>query len=139
MINERHRTYISNSRAYRCADANSDLNPVIANIKIYLKVKKCSKRKPTFSLDALHNPEIGAEFSKHVLKKISQTQRKQDPQSQRTNIKTSMTMAANKVIPKKSKKIKQPHWITDEIKQLMEKRRKYKTDPDQYKEIHKEI
>ena len=42
-------------------------NPVIANIKIYLKVKKCSKQKPTFSLDALHNPEIGAKFSKHVL------------------------------------------------------------------------
>ena len=48
-------------------------------------------------------------------------------------------MAANKVIPKKSKKIKQLHWITDKIKQLMEKRRKYKTDPNQYKEMHKEI
>ena len=48
-------------------------------------------------------------------------------------------MAANKVIPKKSKKIKQRYWITDEIKQLMEKRRKYKTDPYRYKEIHKEI
>ena len=62
MINEGHRTYISNARAYPGADANSDHNPVIANIKIYLKVKKCSKRKPTFSLDALHNPEIGAKF-----------------------------------------------------------------------------
>ena len=104
MVNERHRTYISNARAFPGADANSDYNQVIANIKIYLKVKKCSKRKPTFSLDALHNPEIGAKFSKHVLEKISQTQRKQDPQSQWTNIKTSITMAANKVIPKKLKK-----------------------------------
>ena len=116
MINERYWTYISNARAYPGADANSDHNPVIANIKIYLKVKKCSKRKSTFSLDALHNSEIGLKFSEHVLQKISQTQRKQNPQSQWTNIKTSITMAANKVIPKISKKIKQPHWITNEIK-----------------------
>ena len=79
MINERHRTYISNARDYPGADANSDHNSVIANIKIYLKVKKCSKRKPTFSLDALHNPDIGAKFSKHVLENISQTQRSRIP------------------------------------------------------------
>ena len=79
MINERYWTYIFNARAYPGADANSDHNPVIANIKIYLKVKKCSKRKPTFSLDALHNFEIGAKFTKHVLEKSSLAQRKQDP------------------------------------------------------------
>ena len=43
MINERYRTYISNARPYPGADANSDHNPVSANIKIYLKVKKMLK------------------------------------------------------------------------------------------------
>jgi len=34
MINERYRSSVSNARAYPGADANSDHNPVIANIKI---------------------------------------------------------------------------------------------------------
>ena len=105
MINESYRTYISNAKAYPGADANSDHNPVIANIKIYLKVKKRSKRKSTFSLNALHNREIGTKFSKYFLEKISQTQKKQDPQSQWTNIKTSINKAANKVIPKNQRKL----------------------------------
>ena len=72
MINERYRTYISNARPYVGTNANSDHNSVIANIKIYLKVKKQSKRKSTFSLNTLHIPEIGTKFSKHFLKIISQ-------------------------------------------------------------------
>ena len=79
MINERYRNYISNTRVYPGADASSDHNSLIANIKIHLKVKKRSKRKPTFSLDSLHDPKIGTKFSTHVLEKISQTQREQDP------------------------------------------------------------
>jgi len=34
MINERYRSSVSDARAYPGADANSDHNPVIANIKI---------------------------------------------------------------------------------------------------------
>ena len=62
MINERYRTYISNTRACPRDDTNSDHNPVIANIKIYLKAKKRLKWKSTISLDGLRNSEIGTNF-----------------------------------------------------------------------------
>ena len=48
-------------------------------------------------------------------------------------------LTANKSIPEQSKKIKQPHWTNDEIKNLWYQRRQSKTDQEKYNRIHKEI
>jgi len=120
------------------ADANSDHNPVTTNIKIYLRALKHPKRKPRFVLDTLKNPDISADFSKAVFENLPKNQIQENSQIQWTNLKTSIITAANNVIPKKSK-IKQPHWITDEIKSLLPKRRQFKSDQEKYKKIDKEI
>jgi len=139
MINERYRSSVSNARAYPGADANSDHNPVIATIKIYLMALKHPKRKPRFLLDTLKNPENGADFSKAVFERLPKIQIEENSQIQWTNLKTSVITAANNVIPKESKKIKQPHWVADEIKSLFHKRRQFKSDQEKYKRIDKEI
>jgi len=70
MINERYRSSVSNARAYPGADANSDHNPVIANIKNYLRALKHLKRKPKFVLDTLKNSDISADISKAVIENL---------------------------------------------------------------------
>jgi len=124
MINERYRSSVSNASAYPGADGNSDHNPVIANIKIYLRALKHPKRKPRFLLDTLKNPDISADFSKAVFENLPKNQIEENSQIQWTNLKTSAITAANNVISKESKKIKQPHWVTDEIKSLLHKTKK---------------
>jgi len=139
MINERYRCSVSNARAYPGVDANSDHNPVIANINIYLRDLKHPKRKPRFVLDTLKNLDISADFSKAVFENLPKNQIKENSQIRWTNLKTSVITAANNVIPKESKKIKQPHWVTDEIKCLLHKRRQFKSGQEKYKRIDKEI
>ena len=109
MINERYRSSVSNARAYPGADANSDHNPVIANIKIYLRALNHTKRKPRFVLDTLKTPDISADFSTAVFENLPKNHIQENSQIQWTNMKTSIITAANNVIPNESKKIKQPH------------------------------
>ena len=136
MINER---YQSNARAYPGADANSDHTAVIANIKIHLRVLKRLKQKPSFLLDSLKNAKINTNFSKTALENFPKYQAKENFHNQWINPKMSIITAANKLISKESKIIKQPHCVTDEIINLLHKRRETKSDPENYSMIQKEI
>jgi len=107
----------------------TDRNPVTANTKIYLRVLKHPKRKPRFLLDILKYPDVSANFSKAVFENLPKNQIEENSQIQWTNLKTSIITAANNTITKESKKIKQHHWITDEIQSLLHKRRQF--NPDQ--------
>ena len=56
-----------------------------------------------------------------------------------TNLKTSIITGANKFIPQESKKIKQPHWVTDKIKNFLRKRRESKSYPEKYSEYKRKL
>ena len=56
-----------------------------------------------------------------------------------TNLKTSIIIGANKFIPQESKKIKQPHWVTDKIKNFLRKRRESKSYPEKYSEYKRKL
>ena len=89
--------------------------------------------------DTLQNPDISTNLSQAVFENLPKKQVEENSQIQWTNLKTSVITAANNVVPKESKKIKQPHWVTDEIKNLLHKRRQFKSDQEKYKRIDKEI
>jgi len=91
--------------------------------KFISRALKHPKRKPRFVLDTLKNPDISADFSKAVFENLPKNQIQENSQIQWTNLKTSIITAVNNVTPKESKKIKQPHWVTDEIKSLLHERR----------------
>ena len=50
-----------------------------------------------------------------------------------------MSLAANKCIPNDSEKIKQPHWIANEAKNVMHQKRQFKSNLKTNGKIHKEI
>ena len=100
---------------------------------------KHPKRKPRFLLDTLKISDISADVSKAVFENFPKHKIEENSQIQSTDLKTSIITAANNIIPKESKKIKQPHWVTDEIKRLSYKSRQFKSDQEKYKRIGKEI
>ena len=139
MINERYRFSVFNARAYPGASTKNDHNPGIAYIKIHLRALKRPKRKPKLLLDILKSPESSAAFSKTTFENLPKNQTEENFHNQSTNLKTSIITAVNKLKPQESKKIKQPHGVSNEIKNLLHKRRKFKLDPEKYSRIQKEI
>ena len=75
------------------------------------------------------NPEISADFSRTVFGNLLKNHTEEDSHNQWTNLKTSIISAANKLI-QESEKIKHPQRVTDEIKNLLHKRRGSKSNPE---------
>ena len=51
----------------------------------------------------------------------------------------NINTAVIKLIPQEFRKIKQPHWVNDKNKNLLDERRESKSDPEKYSRIQKEI
>jgi len=139
LINNRYRSSISKVKTYPGADANSDHVPVVANIKLHLKVLKTPKRKSRFMLNVLKKEEVRGKFRQAVIQNLDKIDHATSPESHWDILRTNLLEAAEKHIPKEERRSKYSHWMTQDIKDLMRERRLAKNDQELYRQINKQV
>ena len=146
LIKDRFKNSVKRCKAYPGADIGSDHNPVVANIKIKLKIPRKSDHKPGVDITALRQPEIKEEFALKVKNKFERLMAEgceQTPEnlegdkSEWECLKQAITDVQGELLPPKKKEARQ-HWMTQEILDLMETR-KAKKGTGEYQNIDKLI
>ena len=149
LIRKRHRNSIKQCKTFPGADIGSDHNPVIAKVSVRLKraaPKGQNKIKELIDWGKLIVPETKDKYMVDVYNKYEALCLETDEQvevPQKTLIKSkwinlkSSILHANVSAPKLEKRGKQS-WMTNEILEQMEKRKRAKNTPA-YATINKEI
>ncbi|RUS80216.1 hypothetical protein EGW08_012012 [Elysia chlorotica] len=139
MISNRFKNNVKSVKTYPGADIHSDHNPVVAKLQIKLKVcNKPTKHSAKIDISALKMSTIQEQYLVTVKNKfeslmnITDSQEAVDKREVIENrweaLKTSM-QEANEQIPRVEKNAKQK-WMTEEILQLMKKRKQRKGTPE---------
>ena len=140
-INKRFRNAVTLARSYPGADCNSDHVPVVATFKLKLKIlKKPGPKTMKLDYELLKDPLIKDKFQLEFENRFEalEIEQSNDIEEDYDRFKTTFMEAANCSIPAKKNTIKKG-WMTDEILNMMEERRKHKRSENQYREIDKEI
>ena len=117
MISSRHKNNIKNCRIYPGADIGSDHNPVIANMKVKLKIPKKPKMTPKSDVAALKQPDLKGAYNIEVRNRFSalmgerEIGEKIENPIERINckwnyIQEAINAAQEKVLPKKKTRSK---------------------------------
>ena len=148
LINKRHRNNMKQCKTYPGADIGSDHNPVVAKIKIRLKKTHKSDQKKEFidwgKLNIQEEKEkylINVQNKFEILSLECMEQYRMETTEEKIDNKWQCLKGsinhANKAAPKKVKRAKQK-WMTDEILDLMDQRKKAKNTPE-YSSLKKEV
>lgn len=135
LVNDRFKNSVKSVKTYPGADVNS-----VSSLKVTLKRIIKHKNKPTINIRQLKNPDIFRDGQLRVncnLKSITSCQSASTVDETWTKIKNAMVPVAEKnlMVTKREKQ----SWMTDDILELMDKRRQSKNDPTKYKEINSKI
>ena len=129
LIEERYRNGIKNACGLPGADINSDHVLLLAELEIKLKRIKIAKRVKNWDLDKLKNmdrEDIGREMGNEMKKEIALNSQETNIEDRWRRIKNAMIKVAEKEVGyRRGKRAKKP-WITSEMIEKMEERRKYK-------------
>jgi hypothetical protein len=124
LVRQRFRNSVQCAKSYPGADCNSDHNLVAAKINVNLKATKkvrCKNRWDRDQFKARRNA-----FQQRIEERV-ETAKGKEIECRWTSFKKVVTEAAQDVIGyQKGKKIKKP-WITEEMIDKMEERRRYKS------------
>ena len=148
-IKKRYRNTVKNAMTYPGADMNSDHNPVVVKLKFRLKNTSARLlRKPKFQLELLKDTEIKSRYSAYVSNRYQELMQEETEQCESVKeeidkewkcLKLSMEEAMKEVVPRTERQRKQD-WMTDDILDLMDDRRKVKIqDPNEYKRLDRDI
>ena len=133
LINKRFRNGLLNVKTRPGADCYSDHVPVVGKIRI--KLKKTGKRgNKNIKLDLAllqADKEMQEKFRVAVRNKFSTLEGFQDTEQEWEKMKTSINEAATEVIPEKKATTKKK-WMTEEILNAMDERRKNKSNTAEY-------
>uniref|UniRef100_A0A8D8LZ42 Craniofacial development protein 2 n=3 Tax=Cacopsylla melanoneura TaxID=428564 RepID=A0A8D8LZ42_9HEMI len=147
-VSKRFRNGVINCKARPGADCGSDHNPVVMTIKI--KLKKLDKKKTTekWDLEKIKSQAVKYTFSETFSRKIEdryngRTYDWEDLPNNWNNFKETILDTAKEVVGTLKSKAKK-QWMTVEILQLMEERKKYKqynrdSDRVKYRDLHRKI
>lgn len=139
LIKERFRNAVKSCKSYPGVDCGSDHAPVIAKLHMKLRKLKKARTKPKLDLQKLkENPGIKEQYKIEVSNRFATLENITDVEEEYRHITTSLVSAAEKIIPKQKKKARQ-RWMTEEILELMEDRRKLPRGSDEYREKDREI
>jgi len=143
LIKERYRNALKACKAYPGADCGSDHNPVIAKMELKLRKLKKSQQNKKLDLQLLKTDvDMKRKYTievKNQFEILSEETDSEEDANKEWNIwKESLTAAAEKVVPAVKKK-KNKQWMTEEILDKMEERRKNKGNHTRYNELDKEI
>ena len=139
-VNRRIRNTVRDIRAHPEADCNSDHNMLVGKIKV--KVQRLKQHKftsPKLDLKSLEKEkEVKEKFYKEVEAKLETINENQCAEQLVKVFQTSLKDAAKTPIPNCPKKKHKP-WITPEILELMNERRKVKNNITAYKKLDREV
>ena len=149
LIKQRFRNSVVNVKTFPGADCNSDHNPVVMKMRTRLKRLEKPKTKLRLDIEKLnssvtHQQQFAVEVSNRFQALSESTEdgiqedERESVNDRWNNVKKALTESAEAVLGK-SEKRKRAAWMTEEILQKMEERRKVKNDKSRYKEIHVDI
>ena len=141
LVKERFRNQVKDCKCFPGADIDSDHNLVVMKCELKFKKLEKSNTKPRLDLKKLKEERIQEQYARkteEVIKEIDE-----DINEEWGAIKLSLENASKVVIGKEERKVKKP-WITEEILELMEERRKRKNsrneeDQTKYKQLRNQI
>lgn len=124
MVKQRFKNQAKDSRSYAGPDIDSDHNVVI--MKYRLNLKKLKKKESTkWNLDSLKDEEKIKCLQQEIKQEIDGVEPNDNIENRWKQIEQGIIKGTEKVLGKKINKNKKP-WITAEIINLMDQRRKYK-------------
>jgi endonuclease/exonuclease/phosphatase family metal-dependent hydrolase len=126
LVKQRYRNSVTNSRAYPGADANSDHNLVVANIRLKLKKIQRGRRKKRWCMENLESKKI--KFQLAVRKNLEKDQHQKDENANHTWIRLREAIAggAKEAVGYQNARTAKKPWVTDKMLQKMDKRRNWK-------------
>lgn len=140
MVRQRFKNQVKDCRSYPGPDIGSDHNLVMMKYNLkFKKIEKAKRKTRRWDIASLKDTKVQEEFQNKVkrqLEKIEETEKHitkeaaLDVEKEWNNIKKSLTNATTEVIRHKETEIRNP-WITKEIIELLEERRKYKSKTDE--------
>ena len=139
MINQRFRNAVKHAKVFPGADCKSDHNPVVMRFKLSLKQVPKPVRRKRFLLNALRSDEVKTRFKDSVITKLNEQEPPNTIDEHWKQLKTAINEAAEFHIPKEERRNQTSHWMTTEIKDLMEQRRLVKNNEVHYNLVDKEI
>jgi len=139
LIQSRFRNSVLSTRSMPGADCGSDHNPVMCKMRVKLKAIRKSKNIPKFQLEVLRKDNnIREQFAVSVRNKFSILEAVTTAEEKWQNLKQCITEAMEENVPTTKRK-EDKKWMTKEILDLMENRRKAKQDCTKHKSIDKLI
>ena len=138
LTQQRFRNCVKKIGTIPSADCNSDHRPVKATIRVKLKILQKKQTQPKFDLDALQNKNIKEKYTIEVQNRYEAFNYLEEGEKDWSKLIECFTDPLEETVPRKVVKSKQK-WMTQEILNLMEERRKYKRDEAAYKTINATI
>jgi hypothetical protein len=130
MTDNKHRSWFSNVKSHREADANTDHYLVVATLieklSIFWKENKSRKSTNMLNVDRLRNPLEIAQYRKRITEELYTTKEKKEHiilhhENKWTNIKNVITSAA-KNLKENPNHNKKKHWFNNECMETVKKR-----------------
>lgn len=126
LVQKRYRNCVKNARSYPGADICSDHNLVLAEVCVRLKRTAKGKKKEEIDIDKLKVTGTSVELEKIFVKNLGGKETTLCVDEKWENIKNSLKKAAKETLGVKKGKRKKKEWITEEMLEKMNERRKWK-------------
>ncbi|GFO12223.1 MORC family CW-type Zinc finger protein 3 [Plakobranchus ocellatus] len=139
LLSHRFRNALLSAKSYPGADCYSDHAPVIAKYKV--KLKKTHRKIINIKLNLAtlkSNQAIREKYCIAVQNNFETLGEAEEVDQQWEDFKAAVTEAAEKEIPKGTRKAKQ-RWMTEDILKIMDKRRLAKDNKEEYETLQKVI
>ncbi|GFR73217.1 craniofacial development protein 2-like [Elysia marginata] len=139
LISKRFRNALLISKTLPSADCYSDHVLLMGKIRVKLRKQKKTKPNIRLNLDLLtSDTDLYQKYNLKVKNKFEAFEEIEEVEELWQQLKRSTTEAAEEEIPTKERKTKQK-WMTEDIPNLMDKRRKAKGEQEEYESIHREV
>lgn len=144
LVNKRFKNSFKSAKTYPGADVNSDHNPVVAIIHTKMKKLLSPMKRPRIDVSKLKDQDTRLKLHAKLNSRVNELQQQEsllpdEPIRTWDNLKAVLVDTSSEVIAA-SQMVKKKDWITDDILELMTKRREMKSvDVEKYKALNKEI
>jgi len=143
MISRRHKNSVKNCHTYPGADVNSDHCLLVMKVKIKLKIPKKPSREIKADLNMLKNPDVNNAFNAIIQNRFNALEHEDIEQREEIDrmwneLRDGVKNAIETVVPKAQRR-KKNDWMTEEILDLMDERRKKKRGSKDYVDVEKLI
>lgn len=129
LVRQRFRNQVKDSRSYPGADVDSDHNLVVMRCELKFKRLKLKDRKQ-WDISRLKDGRIQSKYIKETDRVIEETKECLGVEQKWNEIKMGIELTAKDVIGKKKQEIRK-EWISQEVVEMINERRKYKNSKDE--------